>query len=304
MPDEIVETSEVETSEVETEEEETAESKETDQDVDLTDADKVETTDNPDKFIVKVNGEELEVTRDELIQGYQTRKAADDKFREAANTRKQAEDFINLLKTNPKKVLSNPSLGIDFRELAEEYLMEQMEEEQMDPRDRELKEAREKLASIEEEKKQKEKEQQEQQAADLREKYTQEYQQSIIDTLQKSGLPKTEHTVKRMAYYMHQGLKRGYTLKSNDVVDLVKQDYITEQKSLYSGLDGDALIELLGDDVASKIRKHDVAKYSKKKSPETPGKQPEGGKQRPKKSNKISKDDWKARMDRIKNGDE
>lgn len=257
------------------------------------------------KFIVKVNGQEQEVTEDELIQGYQTRKASDEKFREAAMSKKQAEEFINLLRTNPRKVLTNPDLGIDMRKLAEEYLVEQMEEEMMDPKDKELRDAKRQLQEIEDEKKRKAKEEEESQAVQLKEKYSQEYSSQIVDALQSSGLPKSEHTVKRMAYYMHQGLQRGYNLSAKDVVGLVKQDYIDEQKSLFGQLDGDMLVQLLGDDVANKIRKYDVGRVkSTEKQLKTPDKQPEGGSPRPKKSKKISKDDWKARMERIKNGEE
>lgn len=256
-------------------------------------------------FKVKVNGEEVEVDEDELKAGYQTRKASDEKFREAAMSKKQAEEFIHLLRTNPKKVLSNPDLGIDVRKFAEEFLVEQMEEEMMDPKDRELRDAKRQLEEIENEKKRIKEEEESKQAAQLKEKYSQEYQTSIVEALQTSGLPKSEHTVKRMAYYMHQGLKRGMNLGAKDVVSLVKQDYIDEQKALYSNLDGDMLVQLLGSDVADKIRKYDVSKVKgQRQEPKYPAKQPEGGTPRPKKSKKISKEDWKARMDRIKNGEE
>lgn len=271
-------------------------------DVEVTE--EVTAANEPKMYTVKVNGEELQVTEEELLQGYQTRKAADDKFREAAMTRKQAEEFINLLKTDPKKVLTNPSLGLDFRQLAEEFLVEQLEEEAMDPKDRELRDAKRKLEEYEAEKKRKAQEQEAAQAAELREKYTAEYQESIIDSLQSSGLPKTEHTVKRMAYYLHQGLQRGYNLKAADVVDLVKNDYIQEQKTLFSGLDGDELVNFLGDEVANKLRNHKVSQITQKNPPKTPDTQPQGGNGRQKKSKKISKDDWKAKLERIKNGEE
>lgn len=255
-------------------------------------------------FKVKVNGQDMEVSEDELISGYQTRKASDEKFREASMSKKQAEEFIHLLRTNPRKVLSNPDLGIDVRKFAEEFLVEQMEEEMMDPRDRELRDARKQLQEIEDEKKRVKDESEASQAAELREQYSQEYQTSIVDALQSSGLPKSEHTVKRMAYYMHQGLKRGMNLGAKDVVSLVKQDYIDEQKSLYSNLDGDMLLELLGSDVANKIRKHDISKVKgQKKEPKYPEKQPEASAPRKKKSKKITKEQWKANLEKIKNGE-
>lgn len=258
----------------------------------------------PKLYTVKVNGEDVQVTEEELIGSYQVRKASDAKFQEAAAARKQAEEFIHLLKTDPRKVLTNPTLGLDVRKFAEDFLVEQLQEEMMDPKDRELMQARKQLEEYENEKKRKEQEAQEAEALELRNKYTEEYQTSIVDALSSSGLPKTEHTVKRMAYYMHQGLKRGYNLGAGDVVDLVKQDYINEQKSMYGQLDGDSLVELLGPEVADKIRKHDVSKVTKKRPPTVPQTQPTSKSPREKPSKKITKDDWKAKLERIKNGEE
>lgn len=251
-------------------------------------------------FKVKVNGQEMEVDEQELLTGYQTRKSADEKFREASMSKKQAEEFVNLLRTNPLKVLNNPNLGIDMKKLAEDYLIAQMEEESLSPEQRELKEAKSKLQSFEEEKKRIESEKEEAAKAELRQRHTESYTKDITSALETSGLPRTEHTVKRMAYYMHQALKRGYDLSASDVADLVKQDYINEHKSLFGGLDGDMLLKLLGDDVANKIRKHDVSKIKNVEKQLSRPAQPQQGGQPSQPSKKISKEEWKKRMDELK----
>lgn len=254
------------------------------------------------KFKVKVNGADMEVDEAELIAGYQTRKAADEKFREAAMSRKQAEEFIHMLQVNPLKVLQDPRLGHDARKLAEEFLMSQYEEESMDPRDRELRDAKAQLQSIEEEKKRIQAEQEEAQNAELVEKYQHDIQGQIISTLESSGLPKSPHTVKRMAYYMHQGLVRGMNISAQDVVSLVKNDYIQEQKSLFGSLDGELLLQMLGDDVATKIRKHDISKLkSTQKQLSTPLKQAEGSsKPAARQDKKMSMQDWKEKMIKLR----
>ncbi len=256
------------------------------------------------KFKVKVNGEEIEVDESELVAGYQTRKAADEKFREAAMSKKQAEEFISLLKTNPKKVLENPALGLDLRQFAEQYLYEQLEKElEEDGLTDDQKELRKYKAILEEQENQKKAQQQEEetkQAQALRDKYTQDYSKQITDALGTSGLPKSEHTVKRMAFYMHQGLQRGINVSASDVVDMVRQDYINEQKSLFGGLDADALIKILGDETANKIRKWDVSRVKGTKSqPKTPDEQGTA-KVRETESKKISKDEWRKKMSLLK----
>lgn len=250
-------------------------------------------------YKVKVNGQDMEIDEQELLTGYQTRKASDEKFREAAMSKKQAEEFINLLRTNPLKVLTNPALSIDMRKVAEDYLIQQMEEESMTPEQKELKEARSKLQSIEDEKKEQERVRNEQAAQELKQRYTESYTKDITSALESSGLPRTEHTVKKMAYYMHQALQRGYDLSASDVAELVRQDYINEQKSLFGSLDGEMLIKLLGDDVANKIRKHDVSKIKNvEKQVVRPQTQSQSSSKKVEK--KVSMDEWRKRMDELK----
>lgn len=255
------------------------------------------------KYKVKIDGEELEVDEAELLAGYQTRKAADKKFQEAAITRKQAEEFISLLKTDPVKVLSHPGLGVDFRQLAEQYLVQQLEEEMLDPRDRELKKYKAMVEEQETLKKQELERQQAEQAEQLRQRYTEDYTNQIVTALQTSGLPKTERTVKAMAQYMHLGLQHGVDLKAAEVVELVKQDYINAQKELFAALDGDTLLSILGEDVANKIRKSDVKRL---KSPEKvlqrPTTQPPAT--HSPKTKGITKDEWRERLERLKRGEE
>lgn len=258
------------------------------------------------KFKVKINGAEQEVSEKELLEGYSTRRAADEKFREAAMTRKQAEDFIRLLKEDPAKVLTDPRLGIDARKWAEEFLLKQLEDEMLDPREKELRKYKQQLEEYEAQKKAEKEAVEQARVAELQAKYTEEYTKDITSALDSSGLPKTEHTVKRMAYYMHQALKRGMDLKAGDVVELVKQDYISEQRALYGSLDGDMLLQLIGPDIADKIRKYDVAKVKNPNAnAKTPEKQPEPNQER-KQSKKpsMSRDEWREKMDKLKRGED
>lgn len=215
------------------------------------------------KYKVKINNEELEVDEEELLRGYQTRKAADEKFREAAMARKQAEEVIALLKNEDSVFDVLAKLGYDPRDLSEKYLVKQLEEESLSPEEKKLREYERKLAEFENEKKQKEKQMEEEQRLQLINKYTADYSNQVVEALETSGLPKTPHTVKRMAYYLHQGLQRGYDLTAKDVVKLVKEDYIEEQKSLLGGLDPDAITQLLGKETVAKLRKQELSKLKK-----------------------------------------
>jgi hypothetical protein len=253
------------------------------------------------KYKVKVDGEEIEVDENELLRGYQMRKASDKRFAEATQARKQAEEFVRLLKTDPTKVLSHPSIGHDVKKLAEDYLLAELEKEMMTPEQRQLKEYQQKLQQYEEMEKRQKEEYQNRQKEAVKQRYQQEYNQQIVGALENSGLPKTEHTVKRMIHYMYNALEKGYELNANDVVDLVKKDYIEDTKSLYSGLDSEALIKILGDDVAKKLRKHELNQI--KQSGFTPqSRTPSTGtKNNQKGPRKMNKDEWREHINKIAN---
>lgn len=215
------------------------------------------------KYKVKINNEELEVDEDELLRGYQTRKAADEKFREAAMARKQVEEVISMLKDEDSVFEVLSKLGYDPRELSEKYLVKRLEEETLSPQEKELREYKRKLAEFENAKKAEEERIQEEQRITLINKYTNDYSTQVVDALETSGLPKTPHTVKRMAYYLHQSLQRGYDLTAKDVVHLVKEDYMEEQKALFGSLDTDSITSLLGKETVEKLRKQELSKLKK-----------------------------------------
>lgn len=233
------------------------------------------------KFKVKVDGQESEVEESELIAGYQTRKASAKHMEEAAAMRKQSEQFIAMLKKDPIKILSHPALGHDLRKLAEEYLGGVLEDELLDPTARELKQLKRQMQEAEEKTKAEKEDADGRIQEELRGRYTEHYNTAILKVLETSGLPKTSDTVKRMAYYLHQGLVHRMDLKPEDVVDLVREDYLITIKDLLGSAEAEKLVELLGADVVKKVRKVEVEKIKnnpmdKVRTPEKQG-SPRGG---------------------------
>jgi hypothetical protein len=255
------------------------------------------------KYSVVVDGEKIEVTEEELLKGYQTRKASDKRFMEAAKEKKQAETFLRLLKENPLEVLKHPALGHDLRKLAEEYIYQELQKESMDPKERELLEYKEKIRKYEDQERKTKEDMEAKDREELKTKFAQDYHKDIIQALDKSGLPKSATTVKKMAFYLHQAAKRGYKVGAADVVDLVREDYTRELRDLYGSADGESLLSMLGEDVAAKIRNYDLKKV-KGSFPVNPlgrDKQTAPKEERTRKK-EISKDEWKERLQRIKDG--
>jgi hypothetical protein len=259
---------------------------------------------NPNMHKIKIDGQDVEVTTEELIRHYGKGQAADKRFQEASQMKSQAEQFIHKLKTDPLSVLQDPRIGHDVKKLAEDYLVNQMRREAMSPEEIQIQEKLERLEKLERDNEETKTKAEETQAQALRDRYTQEYQKDIISALETSGLPKTEHTVKRMAYYLHSALEQGYELKAKDVADLVKKDYINEIKALYSNLDGNVLQEMMGEDVAKKFRATDLARL---KNPEKGGRV-NNNTETPNKVTGVNKSkttkEWRKSLEKYKDSDD
>lgn len=221
-------------------------------------------------YKVKIEGKELEVDEDELIRGYQVRKVSEKYRREGEAAKKQAEEFVRLLKEDPIRLLKDPRIGHDVRKLAEEYLAGQLKDEMMDPKERELRDAKAKIKQFEDfEKKQKE-EQELQKKEILRKKFTENYTQDIVKALDTSGLPRKPETVKRIANKMALALKIGENITASEATQLVKEDLIEESKSIYSASPAETLASLLGEENLKKIREWDISRLKSGQSPRPP----------------------------------
>lgn len=215
------------------------------------------------KHKVKLDGKEVEVTLEEMTRDYQIKKLSDKKLHEAAMKIKKAEEFSKMLKENPKAVLRAKELGFskqDIRRLAEDIIAEEIEEQRLSPQEREARET--KRALEEERQKRLELENKEKTAHQqaLSQKYAQEYETQLIQELEKSGLPKTPKAVALAAKHMLTALKAGYKLTVQDVVNDVKHDLTSSVKDVLADLDGAALENILGQEIADKLRKHSIEK--------------------------------------------
>lgn len=213
-----------------------------------------------EKFKLKVDGEEFEEefdlsNREELTKRFQLAKAAEKRIGQAKTEKQKAMEIIKayedgtILQNHPKA-----------RELAEKLLLKQLEDEMMDPKDKELLSTKEKLAKYEKDEEDRKKQIEAQAMAAKELEVAKGLQNTIIEALEKSGLPKTPDLAKRMAYIMKKNLEMGLSLTPDDLVSELKSEVLGMIKSIVGGSDGEKLISLLGDDAAKKIRAYDVKK--------------------------------------------
>ncbi|WP_374028328.1 hypothetical protein ACES2J_08325 [Bdellovibrio bacteriovorus] len=222
---------------------------------------------NKRKYKYKVDGQDIEEEIDldneeEIKRRLSLSKAAYKRMEAAAKTQKQAEQFVRMLQQDPVAVLSNPHImGQEkFREIAEQFLAKQLEDQMMTPEEKYRRGMEEKLKKYEDQEREAKQRAEEEQMVKLQEHYQQDYEQKIIKGLQSQGLPKTAKTVRRMAELMAKSAEHDIDLSPEHLAEIVRQDYINEMKEMFGASEGDTLLNLLGDEVGNKIRKADLAK--------------------------------------------
>lgn len=207
---------------------------------------------------LKVRGREIDVDESKYHEYAQKGAAAQETWQEAAQMKREAENFINRLKSNPKEILTDPNLGIDFKKLAADYLWEQIQEEEMSPEEKDRRREKAELEEYRQMKAAQQRQQVEERRKQVEAHYSQDYDKSITKALSTAGLPKNNGTVKRMTEYMLVDIKKGVYHDPSHYVDVVRQDYMDDIRDLFSETDGDTLLKFLGEDKAKKIRQSDL----------------------------------------------
>lgn len=222
-----------------------------------------------ERFTYKIDGEDVEEEvdfsdKESLKKRFQLSHAAEKRMSEAKAAKSKAFEIIKAFEEDPQNIFKR--LGPKGREVAEKFLLEQIQEEMLSPEERTARDEKNELEKYRSEKKKAQEEAERKESSDREMKYAQDFQNTIITALDKSGLPKSPELVKRMATIMKKNLSMGLELTSDDLVQEVKNDVMGFVKAIIGDSDGDHLIGLFGDDVANKIRKSDLRKLQDKQS--------------------------------------
>lgn len=217
------------------------------------------------EYNLKVNGKnkviKFDPSNDEEVLSYlQKAEASDSKFQEAAAVRKAAIQFIDDLKKNPRKVLSDPNIGVDLKKFAEEIMNETLQEMEKSPEQREREKLQKELEALRKEKEDEKKSWEEKEFTRMQAEHEKQLETDISAALDIGGLPKTPRTVKAMAEMMMIALENGIDLSPADIAPIVKNTTLTEFKEVVGSLSDDQLEDFLGKEILGRLRKKNVAK--------------------------------------------
>lgn len=221
-------------------------------------------------YELKVNGKskkvDIDMDNDEEVKKYlQKALASDEKFQEASTYKKQAEQLVEMLQKDPLSILRNPALGLDVRKLAEQVLLQDLEDQQKSPEQKELEDARRKLKEYEEAKSKNEEERKKMQLEEATKRNYEEVENSMIQALEKSDIPAEPFFVRRVADIWAAAVESGWeTATIEDIMPYASEKLMGDFKSIISKHKDPAKLEkLLGKDVLDGYRKANLSRVKK-----------------------------------------
>ena len=233
---------------------------------------------------VKIDGEEIEVSTEELERGYQRARAAAKRFEEASALRKQLDSekeqirgWVESLKGDPITMLEQ--LGVDMRSKIEEHYSTLLAREQMSPEQRELHDLKAKMRQQESEKAERERQAREQAEQAAATQYRERFTSELTEALDMAGIPADDRAayIPQAAALMRASLREDGTsaLTVQDIArHLVEEEgkrrdrFVSSRFAELQELDGDALLEAIPETIQSKLR---AALLAKVKNPAEKG---------------------------------
>lgn len=221
------------------------------------------------KFKLKVNGKEKELSTSELKRLASLSDAATEKFQSASQKEKEAQELKKAFESKDP-VAALKRMGMDSKEIKavlENKLLEMIEEENLDPKDKELRDLKKRIAEQEEaEKRKKEEEETSTRQKELLKKQ-QEIETGIVEALSEAKLPKSPVILRQVIEQMLGMSKNGVEISPKDAVKLVQKGFEEELTELLPQLGMDFIKKVLGAKGLASLREESVAEVKKSSEP-------------------------------------
>lgn len=259
---------------------------------------------------LRVDGEEIELTREEMRALAQKGKSADQRWKEAATLRKrseqefleakrlreEAEELKSLYEKDWRAALTKQ--GKDPVAAAEELLAEKYKRQLMSPEELQRLELEEEKERWRTEKEAWEQERQAEKDDHLKSAAIERLDGKVAEVLSKSRLPKTPGMVARIADTMCIVEDNyGYRPSVEEATRRAYDSWKAETRAFISQLEPDELMDFAGEDNLARLRKHDIDRL--KAEPERYQKPQANrpGRREPQKQG-LTEDEWREQVKR------
>lgn len=214
---------------------------------------------------VKVDGVRTEVPLEEVVRAYQKASSSDKRFREAAELRKQVEQFMASLTEDPWSLFA--VLGRDPDRDAEERVWRRMNESRMEPWEREEMQRRRAKSS---EREARERWMKDRAQAAERSRYegvVRHYEPLLNEALDVHGLPDTEVAVARAIEALLDAVEDGKEPTADGLARDVTEALGKEYASSLGAMSPEVIEKLAGEGFLSKVTEHARSKLPPDKRP-------------------------------------
>lgn len=240
------------------------------------------------KFKFKVDGAEVEeeLSDTDVHVRLQKAMAVEKRFQEVANQRKQIEEALKTIKSDPAKALKELA-GIDLDEWAEQRLTERYQEAMMPEEQRELAALKKKIADYEAREEEAKAAAQRTQYEAFEQQVYEQTQQEFIKAVDILGYDKEfSRTVVLpiMAEIAEAALDYGVDLTPEQLAHEANKRLETVHQRQIKSMSGDSLLKYLGDDVVKQIirSKLGATKSAPPVVPAPPAREPRPSQNKPK----------------------
>lgn len=230
------------------------------------DAKKVE---GEELYEVKVNGKVKKMTLAELKKHAALSHSSTEKFTEAKRLKEEVEKLKSQYDSEDDiaRWKRQGKTASEIRDLLADKLTAILEEEQLDPKERELRDLRAREA---ERKKQEEAAEQEKMSAEEKRKTeiaARQLEHEIVEAAESLKIPVNPFMLKQLAYEMYNAGERGVDLSAKDAARIVEKQWFDTFSEVLPKMNTRQIKELLGADMLKALQEEAVAEVKTANAP-------------------------------------
>lgn len=233
----------------------------------------------PDKHTIKVDGEEIEVTTEELIRRAQKTSAADRYLEQAKAQMKEVEQFA----ADVRKASQDPLIRAYMekgRDGLYDVVAEMLEYEQLPAEERQKRDRQRELEAKAKKADEMEAKQREEQETQLSQQYAQRIEAEVDAMIEAAGFQKSEHAVRRAAGLLEAAfMQKDNTVTREKLAKVLREELQADMRGNLGTIEPEQLAELLGDEGVKKWRQWDASRL-KAAQPQVQRGDPEAQRQR------------------------
>jgi hypothetical protein len=218
-------------------------------------------------YKLNVNGKEVEYdasNEDKLKADLQKVFGIEEKARTTAQKVDMAEKLMGMLQSDPLGFEKQCKLnGIDATKLATEILYNQLRLQNMTPEQRELEEYKEREKEAKALAEQQKAEAEAAEGQRKTQEWAQKFEKECEAALNANQIPKTRLSLALIAQYVDAGLAEKKEYSVEQVLPYVARDLKEIHRQTMEQLDGDALLNYVGETLSNKIAKARVDRYKR-----------------------------------------